>query len=771
MAKTKIAAPKTKYQTCEIQRVNRSKLKFMPGNAQAMTEAEKTRLKKSIEDGDVGLVDTPTWNKRTGHIVGGHHRIMCIDEIEGHQTYDLDVAVIDVDEPTERAINLMLNNPRNRGTYDPQKLAEFLAGIPDSHAHQTGFSDADREWLLGNQIERKDKTPRIDDAIWGSLAEVKAPDVEEAEEDETPDVEDVVYTERGDVWTLGKHRLICGDSTVKADVAAVLDGEIPFMMVTDPPYGVTYDPKWRADVPGGFSTGVNRSTGKVTNDDRASWKEAWDLFPGVVAYVWHGALHSTTVAVDMLASKFDLRAQIIWVKPSLVIGRGAYHWRHEPCAKPGSLVKLGGPRGNDEWVPIEEIQDGDTVASWRQGFKVSMRGRKVRTAKRRYRGKMHTIMAGGCETSVTHNHHWTVRRSDGGFVTYLMCDEGFMGQRRWRVGMCQVSRKGYGFGPAKRLVKEDGDAIWLLSYHETKEEAIAHEQGISVRFGIPTTAWIVEGKDGQRTGRLVDEIYRLVGPLEEKATALLKHYGRDPEYPLLTIDDAKTDGKRSVFSRKYGSVVRSCNLMPGVFELPKATFSPRKGDPNGAGREGYEWVSIEGVTTEDYDGFVYSLDVPEDHHYIQDGLITHNCWYGSRGTAKWTGDRKQSTAWEIANMHRTQGNVDDGKTIHGTQKPVECMARPIRNHGDESDHVYDPFLGSGTTLIACEQLGRRCFGVEIAPEYCDLIVRRWQNLTGEEAIRDDGETLATLEAAGAGRVLEVATPDDAESEAAEDPDA
>jgi DNA modification methylase len=91
--------------------------------------------------------------------------------------------------------------------------------------------------------------------------------------------------------------------------------------------------------------------------------------------------------------------------------------------------------------------------------------------------------------------------------------------------------------------------------------------------------------------------------------------------------------------------------------------------------------------------------------------------------------------------------VDDGETIHGTQKPVECMARPIRNHGDENDAVYDPFLGSGTTLIAAEQLGRRCFGVEISPAYCDVIVQRWQNLTGKQAtLEATGETLDALKA-------------------------
>ena len=74
------------------------------------------------------------------------------------------------------------------------------------------------------------------------------------------------------------------------------------------------------------------------------------------------------------------------------------------------------------------------------------------------------------------------------------------------------------------------------------------------------------------------------------------------------------------------------------------------------------------------------------------------------------------------------------ETGHSTQKPVECMERPMRNH--EGD-VYDPFLGSGTTLIAAEQLGRTCYGLEIEPKYCDIILTRWERATGKTATRSE----------------------------------
>ena len=101
----------------------------------------------------------------------------------------------------------------------------------------------------------------------------------------------------------------------------------PLLMVTDPPYGVEYDPTWRNKA----GAAATRRTGKVLNDDRADWREAWALFPGDVAYVWHGALHAATVAESLEAAGFAIRSQIIWAKERLVLSRGDYHWQHEPC--------------------------------------------------------------------------------------------------------------------------------------------------------------------------------------------------------------------------------------------------------------------------------------------------------------------------------------------------------------------------------------------------------------------------------------------------------
>ena len=265
----------------------------------------------------------------------------------------------------------------------------------------------------------------------GEVAALLGGDEGLTDPDAAPAPEEHAVSRLGDAWVLGGHRLVCGDCTDEGMVRAALAGARAHLMVTDPPYGVEYDPTWRNRA----ALTATRRTGRVLNDDRADWRQAWALFPGEVAYVWHGALHSVTVAESLATCGFDLRAQIVWAKDALVLGRGHYHWRHEPC------------------------------------------------------------------------------------------------------------------------------------------------------------------------------------------------------------------------------------------------------------------------------------------------------WYAVRagGRGHWQGDRSQTTLWEIA------GRTEDAATVHGTQKPVECMRRPLENNSAPGDAVYEPFSGSGTTIIAAEIIGRACRAIELDPRYVDVAVRRWQAFTGSTA--------------------------------------
>jgi DNA modification methylase len=126
------------------------------------------------------------------------------------------------------------------------------------------------------------------------------------------------------------------------------------------------------------------------------------------------------------------------------------------------------------------------------------------------------------------------------------------------------------------------------------------------------------------------------------------------------------------------------------------------------------------------------------------------CWYAVRKgkTSHWLGDRTQSTVWEVHNLNPFGGNAGEEEneiTGHGTQKPVEIMRRPILNHTRRGEAVYDPFLGSGSTLIAAESSGRICYGIDIDPRYVDVAVMRWQKFVGQDAILEgDGRGFAQI---------------------------
>lgn len=319
------------------------------------------------------------------------------------------------------------------GLSEAQKKAYRLADNRTGEESQWDMPMLSAE-IAGLRLEGFDLAP-----LGFDLTELRGLEAQEPGKDPEaiPEPPAKPVTKPGDLWELGDHYLLCGDSTKAEDVEKVLDGATPNLMVTDPPYGVNYDPEWR------HRAGVNKSKriGKVSNDGIADWSKTWELFPGRIAYVWHGALHSGTVAESLAKNGFSIRSQIIWAKERLVIGRGDYHWQHEPC------------------------------------------------------------------------------------------------------------------------------------------------------------------------------------------------------------------------------------------------------------------------------------------------------WYGVRDKGNWTGDRKQTTLWNISSRDQ------DTETAHGTQKPVECMRRPIENNSLPGGAVYEPFSGSGTTIIAAEMTGRRCYAIEISPAYCDVNVRRWEEFTGKKAkLAENGET-------------------------------
>jgi DNA modification methylase len=151
-------------------------------------------------------------------------------------------------------------------------------------------------------------------------------------------------------------------------VSKLLGSVKPHLMVTDPPYGVEYDANWRNDAVqagGGKGAPSGRAVGKVLNDDVADWRDAWALFPGDTCYIWHAAVRCGEVEASLEAVGFGVRSQIIWAKSHLAIGRGNYHWQHEPCwyavrKKSGATAHWQGDRTQSTLWKIDKPQKSET---------------------------------------------------------------------------------------------------------------------------------------------------------------------------------------------------------------------------------------------------------------------------------------------------------------------------------------------------------------------------------------------------------------------------
>lgn len=262
-------------------------------------DAEYEKLKRSIET--FGYVEPIIWNKQTGRIVGGHQRLKVMQDL-GYQ--EIECVIIDIDESKEKALNVALN--KISGSWDEDKLMSLITDLEASYfdVSLTGFDIAELDELFKDSL-----TDGIEDDNFDVEEELKKP----------------AMSKLGDVWTLGKHRLLVGDSTKIESYERLMKDKQANLVVTDPPYNVDYE----------------GAAGKIKNDkmENQAFYEfllvAFTQMEKVMTneasiYVFHADTEGFNFRRAFQEAGFYLSGTCIWKKESLVLGRSPYQWQHEP---------------------------------------------------------------------------------------------------------------------------------------------------------------------------------------------------------------------------------------------------------------------------------------------------------------------------------------------------------------------------------------------------------------------------------------------------------
>ncbi len=286
--------------TMVIKRIPAGQLKaakYNPRKDLKHGDPEYEKLKRSIQT--FGYVEPILWNQRTGNIIGGHQRYKVLLDL-GHT--EIDCVVVDMDLADEKALNVALN--KVSGDWDIPLLTELLKDINASgfDVSLTGFDAAEMDSLFRDNV----------------VAGVK-----EDAFDEPPQENPI--SRQGDIWLLGRHKLICGDSTKPDTYTALMDDQQANLVVTDPPYNVAYE----------------GTAGTIQNDNMDSAKfhafllSAFrcmyeKLVDGGSIYVFHADRETVNFRTAFTEAGFFCHQTCIWIKNVPVLGRCVYQYNHEP---------------------------------------------------------------------------------------------------------------------------------------------------------------------------------------------------------------------------------------------------------------------------------------------------------------------------------------------------------------------------------------------------------------------------------------------------------
>lgn len=261
-----------------------------------------------------GCVEPIIVNVRDGKntIVGGHQRHKALIKLHG-KDFKISCVVVDLNETEEKTLNLTLNNPHIQGDFI-ENLSEYIDQLRSELPNDKDYLDLQIDKLRGEIEEVPEKTGNIED-------------------DDIPEPPKETITKPGDLWILGEHRLLCGDSTNPDHVATLMDGKLASLFATDPPYCVDYT---GADRPNGGKdwSDVYKEVDipDVSEFMKAFYRVGLEVIkPNTALYLWHASkriaeIHEVCNEMDIL-----IHQHIIWVKPCVVMTYSFFSWRHEPC--------------------------------------------------------------------------------------------------------------------------------------------------------------------------------------------------------------------------------------------------------------------------------------------------------------------------------------------------------------------------------------------------------------------------------------------------------
>lgn len=328
---------------------------YNPRKALTPEDSEYQKIKRSIEE--FGYVD-PIIINEDGTIIGGHQRCTVLKDL-GYE--EADVVVVSLDKQREKALNIALN--KITGEWDELKLKDLLLDLDlgDYDISLTGFEQEDLAELVDNLAVEPEA---MDDDFDGEAV-----------------LEDIVEpkTKLGDVWKLGRHRLMCGDSTSQEDVATLMRGEMADLIITDPPYNVNYGDK--AEMLDTYLQKGHRNNSRIKNDNMDNesfysfmlqiYQSAYEFMrDGAAIYVFHAESTGHIFRQAFLDAGLKLAQCLIWEKNAFVLGRQDYQWRHEPCLygwKEGAAHYFINDRTQDtvileDDVDFEAMKKADLIA-------------------------------------------------------------------------------------------------------------------------------------------------------------------------------------------------------------------------------------------------------------------------------------------------------------------------------------------------------------------------------------------------------------------------